>query len=179
MISLAVPAGASRDRRPRIRPLSQRDLAAYYALLESLSPADVRARFHSASIPSPAQVREMLFGPAALGAVLAETRAGEPSAGSRGGELLGVAHAARERTERRGEFGILVAAAHRRKGLGGGLTDALLALIASRGTAEAVAYTAWENVAAAALLRSRGFVAKHDGAGTVRWVLPIAGSRAS
>ncbi len=47
------------------------------------------------------------------------------------------------------------------------------------GAVAAVAYTAWENTAAAALLRSRGFRGKHDGGGTMRWVLPIAGSRAS
>ncbi|MDB5071570.1 MAG: hypothetical protein JWM87_2681 [Candidatus Eremiobacteraeota bacterium] len=170
MTSLAWCTGAAQRADRHIRPFAPPDVAAYNALLESLSPADVRLRFHSASIPSPAQVREMLFGPAALGGVLAESSAGE---------LLGIAHAARERSERRGEFGILVAAPYRRKGLGGALTDALLWHIAAHGTTEVVAYTAWENNAAAALLRSRGFVGKHDGGGTMRWVLAIPGSRAS
>jgi RimJ/RimL family protein N-acetyltransferase len=170
MTSLAPCTGAAERGGRRVRPFTQADLNAYDALLESLAPADVRLRFHSATIPSPAQVREMLFGPAALGGVLAESLAGE---------LLGVAHAARERSERRGEFGILVAAPYRRNGLGGALTDALLWHIAAHGTTEVVAYTAWENLAAAALLRSRGFAGKHDGGGTMRWVLAIPGSRAS
>ena len=170
MTSLAWCAGAAQRGDRHVRLFAPRDLAAYNALLESLSPADVRLRFHSASIPSPAQVREMLFGRGALGGVLAESSAGE---------LLGVAHAAHERSERRGEFGILVAAPYRRNGLGGALTDALLWHIAAHGTTEAVAYTAWENNAAAALLRSRGFVGNHDGGGTMRWVLAISGSRAS
>lgn len=170
MTSLASCNGPSRSAGRRIRPFTQADVTAYDALLAALSPADVRLRFHAASIPSPVQVGEMLFGPAALGGVLAEAP---------GGDLLGVAHAARERSERRGEFGILVAAPYRRNGVGGALTDALLWHIAARGTTEVVAYTAWENNAAAALLRSRGFAGRHDGGGTMRWVLAISGARAS
>lgn len=153
-----------------IRSFAPADVAAYWALLESLSAADVRARFHSASLPSPDQVREMLFGPAALAAVLAE---------SSEGKLWGIAHAAREGSTRRGEFGILVDAPMRRRGLGGALTDELLWVLAARGATQAVGYTAWENAAAGALLRSRGFEGKHDGGGVIRWVLPIAGARAS
>jgi len=165
MIAAAIHSHPARPaRRPfyRLRPFSIDDLPRYCALLASLSPEDVRLRFHSVTAPSdPDQIRIALLGPGSLGATLVETRAGE---------LVGVAHAAPANAERRGEFGILVAAAHRRRGLGGALADALLRAMAARGVTRAEAYTAWENRAAAALLRSRGFRAQHVGGGLVRWL---------
>jgi acetyltransferase len=165
MIAAAIHPHPARPARPshyRLQPFTAADVPRYCALLASLSPEDVRLRFHSVSAPSdPAQIATALLGPGSLGAVLVETRAGE---------LVGVAHAAPADAERRGEFGILVAAAHRRRGLGGALADALLQAMTARGVSRAEAYTAWENRAAAALLRSRGFRARHVGAGLVRWL---------
>jgi acetyltransferase len=166
MIAAAIrprPERSALDPDYRVRPFAAGDVPRYRALLASLSPADVRLRFHSATAPSdPEAIRAALLGPGSLGAVLVETRAGE---------LVGVAHAAPADAERRGEFGILVAAEHRRRGLGGALSDTLLAAMAARGITRAEAYTAWENRAAAALLRSRGFRAQHVGGGLVRWQL--------
>ena len=164
MIAAAIhphPARPARRSDYRLRAFTAADVPRYRALLASLSPEDVRLRFHSVTAPSdPELIRAALLGPDSLGAVLVETRAGE---------LVGVAHAAPAGAERRGEFGILVAAEHRRRGLGGALADALLGTMAARGITRAEAYTAWENRAAAALLRSRGFRAKHVGGGLVRW----------
>jgi RimJ/RimL family protein N-acetyltransferase len=161
MIAAAIHPYPARPSGYRLRPFTAADLPRYCALLAALSPEDVRRRFHSVTAPSdPALIRAALLGPGSLGAVLVETRTGE---------LVGVAHAAPAGAERRGEFGILVAADHRRRGLGGALADALLQTLAARGVTRAEAYTAWENRAAAALLRSRGFRAKHVGAGLVRW----------
>jgi RimJ/RimL family protein N-acetyltransferase len=166
MIAAAIgpnPARPALDHQYGLRPFTAGDVPRYCALLASLSPEDVRRRFHSVTAPSdPEAIGTALLGPGSLGAVLVETRAGE---------LVGVSHAAPAGAERRGEFGILVAAAHRRRGLGGAMADALLAVMAARGVTRAEAYTAWENGAAAALLRSRGFRAKHVGGGLVRWQL--------
>ncbi|MBV8300082.1 MAG: GNAT family N-acetyltransferase [Candidatus Eremiobacteraeota bacterium] len=165
MIAAAIhphPARPARHPNYRLRPFTEGDVPRYCALLASLSPEDVRLRFHSVTAPSdPEQIRGALLGAGSLGAVLVETCAGE---------LVGVAHAAPANVERRGEFGILVAAAHRRRRLGGALADMLLHGMAARGVTRAEAYTAWENRAAAALLRSRGFRARHVGGGLVRWL---------
>ena len=166
MIAAAIqphPAHPPHRSEYRGRPFTASDVARYCALLAALSPEDVRLRFHSVTAPSdPELIRTAVLGPGSLGAVLVERRAGE---------LVGVAHAAPANAERRGEFGILVAAPHRRRGLGGALTDALLRTMAARGFTRAEAYTAWENHAAAALLRSRRFRPQHVGGGLIRWQL--------
>jgi len=51
------------------------------------------------------------------------------------------------------------------------MTDALLRALTARGVRQIDAYTLWENLPAAALLRSRGFSGRHDGGGSVRWTL--------
>jgi ribosomal protein S18 acetylase RimI-like enzyme len=153
-----------------MRRFERRDVAPYAALIASLSPADVRARFHSAAAPaSPGQIREMLFGPNALGGFVVA---------SAGGALHGVAHAA-EGPGGTAEFGIVVEAAFRRRGYGGALTDALLGALAARGAVAVEAYTLWENHAAAALLSSRGFRGCHEGGGSVRWALALGRALAS
>jgi ribosomal protein S18 acetylase RimI-like enzyme len=148
-----------------IRPFTAADVPAYAALIEALSPADRRLRFHSAAAPSaPEQLRAMTLGPHAAGGVLVE---------SHDGVLRGVAHAAFAETSDRAEFGIVVAAPFRRRGFGGAMTDALLRGLAARGVTSVDAYTLWENLPAAALLRSRGFAGRHDGGGSVRWTLRL------
>ncbi|HEV3085723.1 MAG TPA: GNAT family protein [Candidatus Elarobacter sp.] len=161
---LPLPARSALDPRFRLRPFTDEDVPRYAALLASLSPADVRLRFHSVSAPSDtAAIREALLGDHSLGAVLIESVLS--------GELLGVSHAAPGHGERRGEFGVLVVASHRRRGFGGAMADALLSSMAGRGVTRAEAYTAWENRPAAALLHSRGFRPQHVGGGLVRWEL--------
>jgi RimJ/RimL family protein N-acetyltransferase len=162
MIAPAIHPTAAKLGASRLRAFTEADVLRYRDLLESLPPEDVRLRFHSVVAPSdPAIIRAALLGPASLGAVLVE---------SPGGELRGVAHAAPGDDDRRGEFGVLVVASHRRLGLGGAMADALIAGMAARGITRAEAYTAWENHAAAALLRSRGFEGRHIGGGLVRWL---------
>ncbi|HEX3465196.1 MAG TPA: GNAT family N-acetyltransferase [Candidatus Elarobacter sp.] len=156
-----LPAAAAQ----RIRPFTTGDVPAYGALIAALSPADRRMRFHSAAgPPGPDELRTMLLGPHAADAVLAE---------SADGALRGVAHAALGDTPKRAEFGIIVEAPFRRRGLGGAMTDALLRALAARGVVAVDAYTLWENVPAAALLRSRGFHGRHDGGGSVHWTLAL------
>ena len=165
--SLPLPASGT---GLRLRPFARRDVAAYAALLERLSPADVRSRFHSAAAPSSVeQIRTMLFGPHALGGFVVAA----PD-----GTLHGVAHAAAGAV-RTAEFGIVVEAAFRRRGFGGALTDALFRALGARGTTTVDAYTLWENHAAAALLASRGFEGRHEGGGTVRWTLAFGHALAS
>jgi RimJ/RimL family protein N-acetyltransferase len=148
----------------RIRPFRAGDVPAYAALIAALSPADRRMRFHSAAAPSaPEQLRAMTLGPHAAAAVVVETA----------GEMRGVAHAAFGDPASSAEFGILVGAPFRRRGFGGAMTDALLRMLAVRGVSRVDAYTLWENAAAAALLRSRGFSGGHQGGGTVRWVVAL------
>lgn len=160
-IARRAPAGGASAHR--IRPFTAADVAAYAALIEALSPADRRLRFHSAAAPSaPEQLRAMMLGPHAAGGFLVE---------SDDGSLRGVAHAAFGGTEERAEFGIVVEAPFRRRGFGGAMTDALLRALAARGVTEIDAYTLWENLPAAVLLRSRGFSGRHDGGGSVRWTL--------
>jgi RimJ/RimL family protein N-acetyltransferase len=106
----------------------------------------------------------MLLGRHAAAGVLVE---------SAGGELLGVAHAAFGDSASRAEFGVLVDAPFRRRGFGGAMTDVLLETLAARGVGRVHAYTLWENAPAAGLLRSRGFAGRHDGGGSVHWVLAL------
>jgi len=156
----------------RIRPFTAADVPAYAALIEALSPADRRLRFHSAAARFPVEeIRAMMLGPHAAGGMLAE---------SDDGALRGVAHAAFGHTPDAAEFGIVVEAPFRRRGFGGAMTDGLLRALAARGVTSVDAYTLWENLPAAALLRSRGFTGRHDGGGSVRWLLrPRAGYAAS
>jgi ribosomal protein S18 acetylase RimI-like enzyme len=153
-----------------MRRFERRDIEPYAVLIAALSPADVRARFHSAAAPaSLGQIREMLFGPHALGGFVIT---------SAGGRLYGVAHAAAG-SGGCAEFGIVVAAAFRRRGYGGALTDALLRALPRRGVFAVEAYTLWENYAAGALLSSRGFRGSHEGGGSVHWALALDRALAS
>jgi ribosomal protein S18 acetylase RimI-like enzyme len=165
MTALARCAPSLSGSAHRIRPFLASDVAAYAALIAALSPADRRMRFHSAAAPSaPEQLRAMTLGPHTAAAVLVETA---------GGQVRGVAHAAFGDPASCAEFGVVVGAPFRRRGFGGAMTDALLRILAARGVSRVDAYTLWENAAAAALLRSRGFSGDHQGGGTVRWVLAL------
>jgi len=140
-----------------VRAARDDDVAAIRALLLACTPADLRARYFVPHAPAAhGDIRTALFGRGALGARVATDDA----------TVAGIGELARGDAP---EIGLLVAAPCRRRGYGGALLDALIRDAAAAGAPVIDGYALWENVAVAALLRSRGFSARYDGGGVVRW----------